>query len=95
MAQSDPRNRRARSLRILREPRRPNTIEAGGATSGRRTTNNDKKYNQQTTGSTLEASHEMITEDIVSILNQETNTEVEEDTPLYRGKVQFIAAATR
>ena len=60
MAQCDPGNDHkdrvvngsARSLRILREPRGPNTIEAEGATSEQRTTNNDKKYNQQTTGST-------------------------------------------
>ena len=49
----------------------------------------------------LEASHHMITEGIVAALNQATMAETEEDTPLFRKKIQkvlgtkLIAAATR
>ena len=51
---------------------------------------------------TLEATHEMITEELVATVEKTTNTvEPEEDTPLFRQKIQrvlgvrFIAAATR
>ena len=51
---------------------------------------------------TLEASHEMITEELVATVEKATNTvESEEDTPLFRQKLQqvlgvrFIAAATQ
>ena len=48
----------------------------------------------------LEASHNLIVNEVVATIDTETNTE-EEDTPLYRRKLQkilgvnFIAAATR
>ena len=48
----------------------------------------------------LEASHTLIVNEVVATIDRETNTE-EEDTPLYRKKLQkvlgvnFIAAATR
>ena len=51
---------------------------------------------------TLEASHEMITEELVATVEEATNTvESEEDTPLFRQRLQrvlgvrFIAAATK
>ena len=51
---------------------------------------------------TLEASHEMITEELVATVEKATNTvESEEDTPLFRQRLQrvlgvrFIAAVTR
>ena len=51
---------------------------------------------------TLEASHEMITEELVATVEKATNTvESEEDTPLFRQRLQrvlsvrFIAAATK
>ena len=55
-----------------------------------------------TMGNTLEASHEVITEELVATMGKTTNTvETEEDTPLFRQKLQrflgvrFIAAATK
>ena len=55
-----------------------------------------------TIGHTLEASHEMITEEPVATVEKTTNTvQSEEDTPLFRQKLQrflgvrFIAAATK
>ena len=55
-----------------------------------------------TMGTTLEASHEMITEELVATVEKATNTTgSEEDMPLFRQKlqrvlgVQFIAAATK
>ena len=49
----------------------------------------------------LEANHELITEGLVATLEQETHTEMKEDTSLFRDKLQkvfgvkFIAAATK
>ena len=49
----------------------------------------------------LEPSHHKITEDIVATVNQTTMTEAEEDTPLFRQRLQkvlrvkFIAATTK
>ena len=49
----------------------------------------------------LETSHHEITEGIVATVNQTTMTEIEEDTPLFRQRLQkdlgftFIAAATK
>ena len=50
----------------------------------------------------LEASHEMITEELVETVEKATNTvETEDDTPLFRQRLQrvlgirFIAAATK
>ena len=52
------------------------------------------------TSTSIEASHEMITEEIIATVEKSTNT-TEEDTPIFRKKlqrvlcVQFIAAATK
>ena len=49
----------------------------------------------------LEASHEIIVDEIVATIDKETNTEAEEDTPFYRKNihkvlgVNFIPSATR
>ena len=49
----------------------------------------------------LEARHNLITERIIATIDQGTNSELEEDTPLTRQKLQkvlgvrFIAAATK
>ena len=60
--------------------------------------------NEKTTTMTntkLEISHQEITEGIVARVNQTTTTETEEDTPLFRRRLQkvleikFIAAATK
>ena len=55
-----------------------------------------------TTNTSIEASHEMITEEIIATVEKATNTtESEKDTPLFWKKlqrvldVQFIAAATK
>ena len=42
-----------------------------------------------------EASHKMIMEEIMATVNQEANTEIEEDTPLYRKKLTESFRAQR
>ena len=70
------------------------------------TTQEELEYNEvpptMTTSTSLEASHEMITEGLIATVEKVTDTtESEEDTPLFRKKlqqvlgVQFIAAATK
>ena len=70
------------------------------------TTQEEQKHNEilptMTTNISLEASHEMITEGLTATIEKATNTsESEEDTPLFRRKLQrvlgvrFIAAATK
>ena len=38
----------------------------------------------------LEVSHEMVTEGLVATVHKQTNTEIEEDTPLYRKNLESV-----
>ena len=71
-----------------------------------KTTQKELKRNKvpptMTTSTSLEASHEMMTEGLIATIEKDTNTtESKEDTPLFRKKLQrvlgmqFIAAATK
>ena len=71
-----------------------------------KTIQEEKKHNKvpptTTTSTSLEASHQLITEGLIPTIEKATNTtESEEDDPLFRKKLQrvlgvrFVAAATK